>query len=78
MAMKLLIMLIVFIVVLGAGIVSKGSLFFMLAQMKVTLMDHENLATGKRPLKYCQDGEHKDAYVGVTETGSVAWQWYFS
>ena len=76
--MKLLIMVIVFCVVLGSGIVSKGSLFFMLAQMKVTQIHHENLVTGKRPLKYCEDGEDKDTYVGVSETGSVAWQWYFS
>ena len=58
-AIKLLTMLIVFCVVLGAGIVSKGTLFFMLAQMKPTTKNQTTFANngienGTRPLEMCQ------------------------
>ena len=52
-------MLIVFCVVLGAGIVSKGTLFFMLAQMKPTATNHSTfdangIENGTRPLEMCK------------------------
>ena len=53
-------MLIVFCVVLGAGMVSKGTLFFMLAQMKPTIRSPSTfnatnaIENGTRPLEMCR------------------------
>ena len=63
--------------VLGAGIVSKGTLFFMVAQMKPIVSNVNGtgetsaLGKGPRPLPYCTASGGQ--FVGFTEKASVAW-----
>ena len=73
--LKIFTAIISFILVLVTGLVSKGTLFFMAAQMKST----KDVVNGSRPLKYCSNltiNQEKEIYAGISEEGIVAWHWF--
>ena len=63
--LKMMTIFICFSVVLGAGVVAKGALFFMLAQV-------QNNTVNGRNVIYCNNQE---GFVTKTESTSVAWLW---
>ena len=81
--MKIMTALITFIVVLVAACVSKGALFFMIAQIRIT----SNVTTynvTNPPLEYCRGniprGNTSGAidtnyYVQFGEKQSISWMW---
>ena len=73
--LKIFTAIITSLLVLLTGLVSKGTLFFMAAQMKST----KDVVNGSRPLKYCSNlttSQEKGIYAGISEEGIVAWHWF--
>ena len=74
--LKLLAILISFSVVLVAGCVSKGALFFMIAQIPMLVKDNGT----KLPLEYCSNNvinpDQSITYeVAYGEKETIAWMW---
>ena len=74
--LKLLTILLSFAVVLVAGCVSKGALFFMIAQIPMLTVNNGT----NPPLKYCHNniigGDPNKAYeVTYEEKETIAWMW---
>ena len=83
--MKIMTALITFIVVLVAACVSKGALFFMIAQIRITsnIPGYFNNVTNP-PLEYCRWNIHNgntsgeldtNYYVQFGEKQSISWMW---